>query len=431
MQQEFRERYQETLEGPYTAIRMRTSATGTCPNPAGTPVTTTFSTYSGVARTWSKRYRDYVTPNFSLLSRQGKIINNPMWSEEIEILNPAAAFSNILNWRKWEVACNPDKWLYSSDVLNGEVPSDFLLRAIPYSDVPGVSIETEIDQALTRAWANTDDNNFTSLASLGELKETISGIKDMGLRLFRLMKFLRKLDDGKAWRMYLRGAKAGDLADRYMELRYSIRPLIFEIKQLAAALDKPRFEVGGRQTFRGYSTDSNRVEDTWTALNVVGQDEFSTTYHRVSTREVKVRAGVLVQVKSSHWLDRWGFDDILETAWELTRLSFVVDWFLNIGQKIAAFTPEFGLVPLASWYVVEDVQCKMKEIIATSRKFTSPPLINELVVYQVQGCKCEDNRIVRYRVPNPRLDILPTFKIKLDLFKVADMLVILNQFRGR
>lgn len=140
--------------------------------------------------------------------------------------------------------------------------------------------------------------------------------------------------------MYFRGAKAADIADRYMEVRYAIRPLVYEIKSLAQALSAPKFELNSRRTFRGYASSADSLEDTpVTSWADPTYDAKSLTAHRVSTREVSVRAGVLVHVKSSHWLDRWGFDDIIETAWELTRLSFAIDWFIGIGQKTGCLDP--------------------------------------------------------------------------------------------
>lgn len=427
-----RYRSEEDNDSPQTVTRTRSISTGTCANPFGTAVTTQFSSMVHTPRLWSRTMSDIVTPNFSIMSKAGKIINNPMNQTETEILDPPVTFLQNLHLKRWDTSCNPDKYLYYQDTLKGTVSSSFILDSTSFLDVPGVSIETEIDQALTRAWANVDDNVFQSLASLGELKETLSSIKDIGIRLFKLLRFVKNLDSGKAWRMYLGGATAKDFADRYMELRYSIRPMISEMKTLAKALDTPKFELNSRKTFRGYSGDFEKNEDTFQTHSVVNTyDSFRTTYHRVSTREIKVRSGVLVDVKSSHWLDRWGFDDVLETAWELTRLSFAVDWFINIGQKIAAFTPEFGLRPLASWIVVEDIQYKCKEITGTSRTYSSPIWTTLSAEYLANGAKYEERRIVRYRVPNPQLRIIPSIKVKLDLFKIADLLVILNQFRGR
>lgn len=425
-------RREEQIDPIMTLTYKKESQTDTCTS-SGTVITSTF-TGSTRPRTWYRQMQDVVTPNFNLLSGQGKIINNPMYSIEEEVLDPPCAMHANLNKRRLATECNPDKYLYYSDAYSGERQSSLILNGygFPYLDPPGVSVESLTNQALTQAWANVEDNNFTSLASLGELRATLTSIRDLGIRTFKFLRFLRQLDDGKAWKMYFQGAKAADIADRYMEVRYAIRPLVYEIKSLAQALSAPKFELNSRRTFRGYAADTDTIENTSTfSWADPSYDSKSFTGYRVSTREVSVRAGVLVTVKSSHWLDRWGFDDIIETAWELTKLSFAIDWFIGIGQKLAAWTPEFGLRPLASWIVVEDKTYQSSEITGSTRIFNQPGWTTLSASFGYTGCKMETTRIVRSRTPNPDLPIFPAIKVKLDLLKIADLLVILNQFRTK
>jgi len=427
-----RVRRDEEIDPVQSCIWVKTATMQTCSS-AGTPVVTT---YNGATqpRVWYREMHDVVTPKFSVLSRAGKIINNPMYYEEQEILDPPCQAHASLSKRRWATECNPDKYLYYQDSYTGERQSSLILNAygFPVLDPPGISVDGLKNQALTQAWANVEDNNFTSLASLGELRATILSIKDLGIRTFKFLRFLHNLDDGKAWKMYFRGAKAADIADRYMEVRYAIRPLVYEIKSLAEALVAPKFELNSRRTFRGYAAASDSDEDVKTySWADPTYDSKSLTAKRVSTREVSVRAGALVHVKSSHWLDRWGFDDIIETAWELTRLSFAIDWFIGIGQKLAAWTPEFGLKPLASWIVVEDKTVQRSEITGSTRSFNQPGWQTMYASHGYSGCYYQITRIVRERIPNPQLPVLPAIKIKLDLLKVADLLVILNQFRTK
>lgn len=178
-------RREEQIDPVQSCTMVKTAVTQTC-NSAGTPVVTN-TIGSTQPRVWYREMHDIVTPNFSLLSRAGKIVNNPMYSIEEEILDPPCGIHSSLSKRRWATECTPDKYLYYQDSYSGERQSSLIINGygFPLLDPPGVSIEGLKNQALTQAWANVEDNNFTSLASLGELRATILSIKDLGVRTFK------------------------------------------------------------------------------------------------------------------------------------------------------------------------------------------------------------------------------------------------------
>lgn len=429
-----RVRREEDIDSSVPTLWKRDVRSGaTCANPDGNLVTYDIEASSYVPRTWYREMHDVVTPNFAALSAKGKIINSPMWSETVEELDTPCQMDGQLHTRTWNTACTPDKWMYYQDRYYGTRASKSCLSAYGFSylPLPAVDIDSLINQAVTQAWANIGDEKFDMLPSIMELRETLVSIRDIGFRLARFLRFLKKnLDNGRAWQRYLRGWTAKRFADQYMELRYSVRPLVYEIAGLMSALTAPNLDIGSRRTFRGFATDSDTVENESTfSWADPSYDQKSISGRRVSTREVSVRAGVLCHVTSSHWLDQWGFDNIPEALWEYTRLSFLYDWFIGIGSKIAAWTPEFGLKALTSWVVVEDVQFQSSEFTSATRNYQKPGAQTLVASLAVSG-SASTSRTVRTRQINPQLSIFPAIKIKLDILKIADLLVILNQFRS-
>jgi hypothetical protein len=141
-----------------------------------------------------------------------------------------------------------------------------------------------------------------------------------------------------------------ELAQRYMELRYAIRPLIYDVNGIIAVLEKDtrlydRFT--GRGSASATASTGDLIEGHSIEWNATADTERSATYY------VSARAGVLYHVNVNQ-LRLLGVDQLLETAWELIPFSFIVDWFVGVGQAIAAATPTIGATQLASWVTVKE-----------------------------------------------------------------------------
>jgi hypothetical protein len=158
-----------------------------------------------------------------------------------------------------------------------------------------------------------------------------------------------------------------DLADQYMEARYAIRPLYYEMKGYAAAFSYETGAALDRLTFRGHESDSKSVGDTIESPNGTWFDGARRFFiERETVVNLDVRSGVLTQLETDSKLPAWGFTEVLESAWELVPYSFIIDWFLNVGNTIAAFTPDYGLRALASWTVATTSVVKTFRIAGSS-----------------------------------------------------------------
>jgi len=147
------------------------------------------------------------------------------------------------------------------------------------------------------------------------------------------------------------------LSSAYLAVRYGLLPLMKDIQHVVKELKGFSEEV--TRTSRGAvsvsQTDSSTFSSTF--MGTVGG---LSTKHSVSD-VVVVRAMSM----DSYWADlqtRMGLSltDLATVAWELLPFSFVIDWFVNIGDVINSIVPRAGLRNIGSTLTVKRetiVQC--------------------------------------------------------------------------
>jgi hypothetical protein len=372
---------------------------------------------------------DVVTPLYKRLSGQGHIINSPMTKiSTITRDNPCTLYSS---WGKglWNTECAPDAFKdYLSTVTRHDWPSSTMLggwAALP--EIPDYDVTNKIALAVTNAWARVDVTDMQLLVSMGEGKKTVLSLISMAKRMIKVMKSIKKLDS----RSLLFELSPKQLADRYMELRYALRPLVYEAKGIAAAIASGNMSKTDRVTFRGstmyeddgVSTDAPTQEfvdacGVWTRIN----KPITKTWKH----SIKVRSGVLTQLNALNTLNVWGLTQPVEAIWELVPFSFIIDWFINVGDTLASFTPNYGLKALASWYTVVDTKYQLVERSSAYDIYLPSTSTNEARAWNadVGNCWCDKTVVTKTRVPNPSRSILPNFTVSLDCLKLTDLVVI-------
>lgn len=172
----------------------------------------------------------------------------------------------------------------------------------------------------------------------GEARESISLI---GSLLRDVLRLRRKLTAGGAtFGSFLSASRSASgvnlpkrLARRYLQFMYGIRPLMSDLYGIAQGLD---------WTSKPMATAYSRVLDSsYTVPSVTGQP--------YSSFSGKVERGVIVECAYEctnpdlYALWRYGLTNPLSLAWELTTLSFVVDWFTGFGAWLSALQQPVGL----------------------------------------------------------------------------------------
>jgi hypothetical protein len=203
-------------------------------------------------------------------------------------------------------------------------------------------------QALQKAYAKVSVGDLSMAEDIGEFRETIAMLKNPlgSLKNFLLddrrknMKLLKKLLRFQKTGRFgsQRGKEAAKAAaNTWLELRYGFRPLI---NQLGDLIELART---GRSSFDSTKIRNCRAKVTSTSLfNTIKEDMLTiqnTGYKFRYTTDEELTAYASVsyrQVSESSALDNLGLTPRFwpETAWELTRLSFVWDWFVTVGPWI-------------------------------------------------------------------------------------------------
>jgi hypothetical protein len=243
------------------------------------------------------------------------------------------------------------------------------LSALVGRSIPGYA--SMLAEARTRALAAVSRPDFQGLVSLGELRESLSYLRNpfkgaialadkLSWRIGRLYVKERKRRRGgppiqraSAWKLNPDDAAIiKELEGIYLEFRYGVRPMIGEITSALENVRERAVPKPKRQTFRAKQQQS--FSDRWTVNASNSGIAHVDTYDY--TRTVSVNAGLLYEFTSDFGIgDKWGLElgQVPAAMWALTPLSFVVDWGANVGQFVSALTPVPGASRLASWVSVK------------------------------------------------------------------------------
>jgi hypothetical protein len=360
--------------------------------------------------------RDVVTPHFHKRRRQGEVILNP---------------KTIIEWKRAEtpVTCRGagttsyGYCTHATGVLSQHyMPTSVSLPSSLDACENYIDAYADLDVAVAQAWANVDVSSAAALASLGELPETVEWIKSLLTRALKILRFFKsKKSRLRIIKRSLKGLNTGKVLDTFsdlwLELRYALRPTIFEMKQAIEAA-KSIVKKNSRHTARGWHKESSNSIDDFVGYH----DTAITTYHRsVSQSSLNYRAGVLYDIDSdiNGILAIWGLDQPLEAIWELTPFSFIIDWFFSVGDIIAGWSVNPSLSPLGSWVTLE---WQTSISVSTTNVELGGTLYSDEASWS-PGAYYEQSLMSR-RIISPERPILPSFNLKLDWAKLLDLATI-------
>jgi hypothetical protein len=213
-------------------------------NPDGIPQH--YDAYPVTTGTASKTMEDVVIGNYAARSAQGEIFNNPMESVHVSVMDAVVNWA-FAGWEDLPPSYGEDAY---SAVSGSNATSQMINLGFAFPEVSDDTILGAIEDvkqlAVTQAWSRVDASEAAALASLGELRKTVTSIGSIYMRAIDILMAVKKKD-----LKYLKGQiSAGELTDRYMEARYAIRPLVYDAHQVLAALNKKvqiqRYTARGR-----------------------------------------------------------------------------------------------------------------------------------------------------------------------------------------
>jgi len=371
---------------------------------------------------------DVVTNNYTIRSARGEVINNDYRSVRVvREDSPVIAY--------WSYS-NSDDGGWSNCQHTGYPTSKYLSywkdnRGVSHSwgllEPPAYEYDNLVNATLARAFANVSDSEAQILVSFAEAKKTAQTVVSILSKLVGVVRGFRNYRRSLTLLKRRGGTKlTKDMAKQWLELRYGVRPLYYDAMNLMSAIDqakrdRPRMKFTARKSYE------TSADEPYTHLVGIRQCQGRMTY----TRNITVSAGVQTQVDMNriHQLARpFGLGEIFQSGWELVPFSFMIDWFLNIGDLIGAWSPKAGTKVLGSYVTVKDIlvqTCTIDDV--SFPTYSGNPNV-DMTGYCTNGLYRKTTTITtRYANPSPPL--IPSLDINLDVSKVVDILALIRSLR--
>lgn len=182
------------------------------------------------------------------------------------------------------------------------------------------------------------DRDYIYNLALNKLNDKVRGGLDLGLSLAESGQTIRMLNAYErftSWnedrlRLIQRNLRrkyqdTRRLASMWLEWQYGIRPLISDI--YAAHDEAVRVVLNEIKTFKaGHTVPLSAFDGSDSSLG------FSAKYHTEVQGKQGCMFSLAYEIPSSRFdLQRWSSLNPVSFAWELTTLSFVVDWFVDVS----------------------------------------------------------------------------------------------------
>lgn len=215
--------------------------------------------------------------------------------------------------------------------------------------------------AAVKAKSGVVPSTTLTAVSAYELEKTVQMFIKAGTRVKRFIPHLlselvkRNTKRRKAGKSELRAADVA--SSLWLEVQYGWRPLIYDLKGHIDAFERNDYRFWRKSYGSEMETGRYQNSGQWTYSPTAGARSgftWSDTHQQVN----KVRCGIYYidtldyerRVASNLGLDLWSSPQVM---WEVTPFSFVVDWFVNVGDWLAAIKPTPGVNTLAEWTTVE------------------------------------------------------------------------------
>lgn len=319
----------------------------------------------------SKTMVDTVTPDYHKIRKSGGVLPfNYLRIDEIEhsldgeYLNQGTASPG--NWSSW------NEYRHEAASIARFYPP--IVGSTPAWSIDPAPIA---QKAVEKALAERNAGSSLALVTLAELGKTKRMIVERATRLATglfaiasgknkktaLAHFMGKsthLDQLlKVYRreaMFLGKRKLNKQAieEMWLELRYGWRPLVGDIEAGVSTILKLQDEANGRKSARARGRGEKiHSESTQSYVDGNANAPFVITMTRRATETVTATVTNLYSVDPL-WEDanQWGLTRLPSTVYELIPLSFVLDWFVDVGGWIAANEPRPGVKDLGSCLVV-------------------------------------------------------------------------------
>lgn len=198
--------------------------------------------------------------------------------------------------------------------------------------------------ALSRHYQKLKNQKVDLATELSQAMLTVNMIADLSKRLVSVLLSLRKLDLVGAF-LKLFPTSRKEAANDFLVWQYGIKPLISDIngaaEHLAEYLSKMQPVKSNGHAKRTVNTSVDSVVNG-----------LQTNVTRSTTIRVKYGSSFGISDDVERQVSQLGFTNPAQVLWELVPYSFVVDWFLPIGNFMESLSALKGLNLIESYKTV-------------------------------------------------------------------------------
>lgn len=277
--------------------------------------------------------------------------------------------------------------------LRAHFGAEYMLRGLPTADgtmplVPDFLVARADDRALAQVTANMAEN-------IGQYRDSLKQADRLFLQGYKLLADFKNATRGKSVQF---------AASLWLQYQFGIKPLVSDVQ----ALLRTKLGRPGVVTSKGVAMDA---WDRRPPSNILWEV-------LVFLEGTKWGCNTMITCTlDSPWLallNELGLVNPWALAWELTPFSFVVDWFINIGQVLTSLSASMGYIFLwgsRTRWLKSNYSCRWRPALAAGQTFVGSGWFEE-----VRGTSY--HREVLAGFPIPPLSFKPSLTLEnlLDSF---------------
>lgn len=237
-------------------------------------------------------------------------------------------------------------------------PSTFALPVSMFDTVPASVANRAKAEAIAAVNSkirkiNSPFNTQVFAAELHEVKQLLTG---------PLSKYTRLLTGLNA--LVKKGISKKDIPNLHLELQFGVVPLIMDIKDIMGVLND---KIGQKpvEVVKAFGKSSSVIYDSDITTTVYQSRKFHRRHRQLYTAEYFIRAGIAAEYQErAHGISALSDQllDILQipvTLWEITPYSFLIDYFVNVGDIIESTTTASSMVSWTSQTLIQTIESEI------------------------------------------------------------------------
>lgn len=310
---------------------------------------------------------------------------------------------------------------FGATFVGGVNADTYAFRGISSRFAPFVTVANNACTA--RLYERVKAQSVNLAQALVEYRQTAKLFYDLVKRLFQFWFKLKSGNLVSAMRQLL-PTTGKQLSNDHLAIQYGVKPLLSDLEGVVKTLtERPsvEFDVIVRQ----------RVEVPRALIGQAsgpsGKIRFADYVYSFGYVEVKYKYRFRISSPTQaldRTLSQLGFGNLNSLAWETIPFSFVVDWFLPIGNFLNNADAFSGLTVLSSTKTVFQ-----KEYIEFSRTFGGAPVSGFTTSSGTCGFINENVSCVRSLTTAPPTLRFPEFKDPTSKMHIANALALIYQLR--